>query len=83
MPRLWRDEDLYKDADFVKQLLVKAQRNAEDILEMTDGDGFRKDLRFCLPKEMLSVLVAALLPKADSHAHDKAVRILKGNRVWL
>lgn len=43
MPRLWCDEDLYKDADFVKQLLVKAQRNAEDILEMTDGDGFRKE----------------------------------------
>lgn len=81
-PRLWCDEDLYKDADFVKQLLVKAPSNAEDILDMTDGDGFSKEfymeacqqnenLCFCLPKEVLSVLVAALLPKADAHAHHK------------
>lgn len=75
-PQLWCDEALYKDESFVKELLVKAPSNAEDILEMTDGEGFskefymqacqeNKDLCFCLPKEVLSVLVAALLPKAN------------------
>lgn len=75
-PLLWCDEDLYKDESFVKQLLVKAPSNAEEILQMTDGEGFSKEfyidackqnkaLCSSLPKEVLSVLVAALLPRAD------------------
>ena len=57
-------------------MLVKAPSNAEEILQMTDGEGFSKEfyIEACqqnkvlcssLPKEVLSVMVAALLPKAD------------------
>lgn len=60
----------------MKQLLIKAPSNAEEILQMTDGEGFSKEfyMQACqqnralctsLPKEVLSVLVAALLPKGD------------------
>lgn len=75
-PLLWCDQALYKDESFVKKLLVKAPSNAEDILEMTDGEGFSKEfyIEACqqnkalcasLPTSVLSALVAALLPKAD------------------
>lgn len=75
-PLLWCDEALYKDERFVKKLLAKAPSNAEEILQMTDGEGFsnefyidackkKKVLCSSLPKEVLSVLVAALLPEAD------------------
>lgn len=75
-PLLWCDQNLYKDESFVKKLLVKAPSNAEEILQMTDGQGFSKEfyidackqkkvLCTSLPKEVLSVLVEALLPRAD------------------
>ena len=75
-PLLWCDEALYKDESFVKKLLIKAPSNAEEILQMTDREDFSKEfyidacqqnkvLRRSLPTEVLSVLVAALLPKAD------------------
>lgn len=75
-PLFWCDEALYNDQSFVKQLLVKAPSNAEDILQMTDDEGFSKEfyMEACqqnrvlcttLPKEVLSALVVALLPKAD------------------
>jgi hypothetical protein len=75
-PLLWCDGDLYKDESFMKKLLVKAPSNAEEILQMTNGEGFSKEfyidackqnkvLCSSLPKEVLSVLVADLLPRAD------------------
>ena len=40
---MWCDEALHKDESFVKQLLIEAPSNAEEILQMTDREVFSNE----------------------------------------